>query len=143
MAMNAGSSMPRHCFKFVARSLPCLTVTWPCAGGVTSRTAGRGPAVQLFRIVAKIPALMFVSGLPLTCRSTVGVCANASAGNASKQQIDARVGHFIGSTPRRLVTVTLVFCLLPGRRSRILCLERIPCIVCDFDAQEKQRHQYC
>ena len=79
--------MPRHCFTFVARNLPCLTVTWPWAGGVIRRTAGKGPAVQSFRSVAKIPALMIVSGLPLTWRSTVGACAKAIAGNA-KQETD-------------------------------------------------------
>src|SRR5262249_18012864 len=87
--------MPRHCFMFVARNRPCLTVTRPCAGGVTRRTAGRGPDVQSLRIVTKIPALMFVLGAPLTCRSMVDVCANASAGSASRKQIDASDGRLI------------------------------------------------
>ena len=72
--------MPRHCFTFVARNRPCLTVTRPWAGGVMRRTA-EVPEVQSLRIVAKIPALMFVSGLPLTCLSTVGACAKVKCGN--------------------------------------------------------------
>src|SRR5215470_3894338 len=93
--MNAGTSMPRHCFRFVARNRPCLTVTRPCAGGVTRRTAGRGPDVQSLRMVTKIPAFIFVLGAPLTCRSIVDVCANASAGSTRSKQIDASVGRLI------------------------------------------------
>ena len=99
-----------ECRKFHAKALlhvrcPQLTLLdshLAMGGGVTRRTAGRGPAVQSLRMVAKIPALMFVSGLPVTWRSTVGACANASAGNASKKQIDDSVGRFIGSTPDAL-----------------------------------------
>jgi hypothetical protein len=46
---------------------------------------------------------MFVSGLPLTCRSIVGVCPKAKAGKASQKQIDASVvGHFIAGAPEAL-----------------------------------------
>src|SRR5689334_19874875 len=103
--INAGSSIPRHCFTFVARKRPCLTVTRPWAGGVTRRRAGRGPAVQSLRIVVKIPALMFVSGLPFTCLSTVGACANASVDKASRQQTEANVGDLIATHSGRLGTL--------------------------------------
>src|SRR5262249_17042638 len=92
---NAGSSMPRHCFMFVARNRPCFTVTRPCAGGVTRRTAGRGPDVQSLRMVTKIPAFIFVLGAPFTCPSIVALCANASAGSARSKKIDTSVGRLI------------------------------------------------
>src|SRR5207344_522977 len=121
--------MPRQLLTLVARSLPCLTVTLPWAGGVTSRTAGRGPAVQSLRMVAKIPALMFVSGLPLTSRWTVASWAAARIGKASSRPsapsivhcVSQCVGHFIG---------------LASNCAWHLWAKWVPGIVGDLDQQE-------
>src|SRR6478609_1479511 len=121
--------MPRQFLTLVARSLPCFTVTLPCAGGVTRRTAGRGPAVQSLRMVAKIPALMSVSGLPLTSRCWTAPCwAKASAGSASSAQSAASAGHFILSSRMRF-------------KGGVLWTEWISGVVGDLDQQEKQGRQ--
>src|SRR5580765_2700659 len=119
--------MPRQFLTLVARSLPCLTVTLPCSGGVTSRTAGKGPAVQSLRMVAKIPALMSVSGLPLTSRCWTAPCwAKARVGCASSAQSAASVGHFIVGSRMRFADVV------------VLWTEWIPGVVGDLDQHEKQ-----
>src|SRR6188768_1007214 len=121
--------MPRQFLTLVARSLPCFTVTLPCAGGVTSRTAGRGPAVQSLRMVAKIPALMSVSGLPLTSRCWTAPCwAKARAGSASSRLTAASIGHFIADSRMRFKRV-------------VLLIEWIAGVVGDLDQQEEQSRQ--
>ena len=111
--------MPRHCFKFVARKLALLDGHLAMRGRRHQPHGGQGPGGAIIADRRENPRVDVCVGLaldlPLDGWRLRGVCANASAGNASRNRSMPVLA--ISSEALRAVTLRGVFSTV-GFRTR-------------------------